>query len=404
MGKPRCLVVGAGRIAGGFISPVLSASGWDVALACRTRDIATAINRHGGLLVRTVGTPPGEAWITGLTALPLDNGLHRAVVEADLIATAVGPSALPGVGRLLGPMLSARFASTGRPVNVIAFENHRSTQELLASGLFHAQPALASEIGRRLGISGAAVWRTVSRRHVGEAGLVFDANAVDECFVDAVSLVAGAAPANHAIPGLTLVRAFDDRMVEKLWLYNAGHAAAAFLGWQAGCATVHEALADARIRAATAAVVGEAQQGFDAYLGGRPGSIAVPHRSVESILNHYAEPALQDAVVRVAREPRRKLAAGDRFVGPAVACLSAGLRPAAIAGAAASALAYAEPSDPQALDLQREIRLLGPREVLAAISTLDPRDDLVDLVCERFGARGHDSKSAVVTHGERHTR
>ena len=82
------------------------------------------------------------------------------------------------------------------------------------------------------------------------------------------------------------------------------------------------------------------------------------------------------------REPRRKLGHEDRLIGPAVAAMAAGLRPVALAEAAAAALSYGEPGDPQARDLRREIFLLGPEEVLATVSTLDKRDELTRLICD----------------------
>ena len=91
--------------------------------------------------------------------------------------------------------------------------------------------------------------------------------------------------------------------------------------------------------------------------------------------------------MRVAREPRRKLAADDRLTGPGIACLAAGFRPLALADAMAAALSYAEPSDPQATDLQREIELLGPEEVLARLGSLDPQDELVQLVGDSYECR-----------------
>jgi mannitol-1-phosphate/altronate dehydrogenase len=113
----------------------------------------------------------------------------------------------------------------------------------------------------------------------------------------------------------------------------------------------------------------------------------MPPRSLNWILDSYADPNLEDPIVRVAREPRRKLAADDRLTGPGIACLAAGFRPLALADAMAAALSYAEPNDPQAMDLQREIELLGPEEVLARLSSLDPQDELVQLVGDSYECR-----------------
>ena len=87
---------------------------------------------------------------------------------------------------------------------------------------------------------------------------------------------------------------------------------------------------------------------------------------------------------RVARDPRRKLAAGDRLVGPAVASRAAGIVPMALARTMAAALAYREVTDPQALTLAAEIDLVGPAEVLEMISFLHPGDELSRLVCANY--------------------
>jgi mannitol-1-phosphate 5-dehydrogenase len=384
---PICLVVGAGRLVGGYVAPLLVAAGWRPVLVCRDPKVLRTINEGGGLWLRIVGEP-ADRWVGGVAAIsPGDRSLAKLAAEADLVVTAVGPASLGEVGRMLAPLLRHRLEEKGSPVNVITFENSRRGAELLALGMIEEEPAVSREIGKRIGIGGAAVWRAVSTREVTPEGVRFDANREDECYVDAASLVPGVAPLDGSVPGLTLVSSFDDRMVEKLWLFNAGHAAAAYFGWHAGCETLDEAMSYPRIHRAVATVVEEAEQAFEFYLDSRPGSGPIPSRSLDEILDLYADPTLRDPVARVGREPRRKLGHDDRLIGPAVAAMAAGFRPGALAEAAAAALSYGEPEDPQSWDLQREISLLGPEEVLATVSTLDKRDELTRLICERFRNR-----------------
>jgi mannitol-1-phosphate 5-dehydrogenase len=381
---PRCVVVGTGRVAGGFLAPLLWASGWETILVGRNRAVIETINAGNGIWLNVAGDPSGSRWIGGVRAVSLDDpSLPGIVAEADLVATAVGPSSLPEVGRLLAPLLQTRLQTSGDPVNVVAFENHRRAPEILTRGLLEGHAPLAEHVGRRIGVGGAAVWRAVSNREVTPPGVRYDANGVDECYVDAASLVTGA-PLDGSIPGLELVRPFDDRIVEKLWVFNAGHAAAAYLGWHAGCETLDEAMAHEEIRATVSAVVREAQEALDAYLAALPGSVPIPARRLGSILDLYADPALDDAVVRVARDPRRKLAADDRLIGPASAGVAAGMHPYALARVIAAALAYGEESDRQARDLRRELEFLEPEEVLSEVSTLDRNDELTRLVCQRY--------------------
>jgi mannitol-1-phosphate 5-dehydrogenase len=381
---PRCVVIGTGRVAGGFLAPLLRAADWETILVGRKQSIIETINEGSGLWLNVAGDPLGSRWIGGVRAVSFDDlSLRRIVAEADLVATAVGPSSLPEVGHLLAPLLQARLQTSGDPVNVVAFENHRRAPEILARGLLEGHTPLAEHVGRRIGVGGAAVWRAVSNREVTPSGVRYDANGVDECYVDAASLLSGA-PLDGSIPGLELVRPFEDRIVEKLWVFNAGHAAAAYLGWHAGCETLDEAMVHEGIRATVSSVVREVEAAFEAYLSARPGSVLIPARRLGSILDLYADPALDDTVVRVAREPRRKLAAGDRLIGPASACLAAGMRPDALARVIAAALAYGEESDRQARDLRRELAFLEPEEVLSEVSTLERNDGLTRLVCQHY--------------------
>jgi mannitol-1-phosphate 5-dehydrogenase len=354
---------------------------------CRNREVMRAVNESGGLWLRMVGEP-GDRWVGGVSAISQDDEQSlELAAKVDLVATAVGPSSLPDAGRMLAPLLLHRLRTSGAPVNVVTFENSRRGPELLAMGMVEAEPELAGEIGRRIGLGGAAAWRAVSKRELTPEGVRFDANSESECYVGTASLARGLPPLDGSVPGLTLVRSFDDRIREKLWLFNAGHAAAAYLGWHAGCETLDEAMSRPHIREVVGDVVAEASRAFESQLDSRPGSEKIPPRSPESVIELYVDPALRDPVVRVGREPRRKLAHDDRLIGPAVAAMAARFRPVALAEAAAAALCYGEPTDPQALDLQREIRLLGPEEVLATLGTLDTRDELTRLICGRYRAR-----------------
>jgi hypothetical protein len=217
MSSPRCLVIGAGRVAGGFVAPLLRDAGWEVTFVSRNRAIVDSVNEGGGLWVRTTEDSAIDRWIGGVSAVSLhDHELPRLATRADLLATSVGPSALPAVGKVLAPLLCARVASSDSPINIVTFENYRRAPEILATSLMREDSSLAGKICRRVGIGGAVVWRAISRRTITDGGLRFEADVTSECYADALPLVPGAAPLDGSIPGISLVRAFDDRMVEKL--------------------------------------------------------------------------------------------------------------------------------------------------------------------------------------------
>lgn len=383
MSAPSAVILGTGRMAGGFVAPMLASAGWSVTLLGRDPQIVEALRAHRRIRLYS-GSPPhgGQlvAEVEGVTAASIaTTALEDAMERADLVATAVGPESLTEMGRRIAPALLRRVRH-GRPVNVIASENHRRAPELLAAGLLDAAPELADAIGTVIGLAGAAVWRAIASRRLEADAVAYEIDLEAEAHVDGHALVAGCPPADGSVPGLTLSSRFDDRMVEKLWVFNAGHAAAAYHGWLAGCATIAEAVERPAVQKRVVAVVDEARAAFEAHQLARTGVVAISPRPALAVLARYADPALADPVQRVAREPRRKLAPGDRLIGPALALMADGHRPLALAEAAAAALAYADATDRQAMDLQLELRHLGPAEVLAATTGLDACDELSHMI------------------------
>ncbi len=181
MSERSCVVVGAGRVAGGFAAPLLRAAGWRVVLVCRDRTIATAINERNGILVRIAGEK-SDRFIDGVSALDAEAPSTRAaLLEADLVITAVGPSSLIAVGRWLATPIIERLATSGRSINLLLFENSRQAQQLVTHGLLQERPELASSVATRLGIAGAAVWRTVSRRDFTPDGVRFTTDDTGHC-------------------------------------------------------------------------------------------------------------------------------------------------------------------------------------------------------------------------------
>lgn len=370
---PRCVVVGAGRMAGGFVAPLLADAGWDVVLVSRNAAVVAAIERTRSVVVRTLD---GDRELCGIRAVRLERRALGALVhDCDLLATAVGPASLPAVGAALAAPLRLRLAAGKRPLNLLAFENHRRAAYLLARSLLDHCPPLAGTVGRELGISAVAAWGAVSERRIEDGAVVFRGDGVDECYANAAALVPAAAP----VP-VPLAEAHDLRMVEKLWLFNAGHVAAALAGWHRGAATVDEAMRDPAVAAHVDAVVAEATAAFRAHLARRPYSPSLPHRPAAEMTARYADRALVDPVARVAREPLRKLAADDRLVAPALACEAAGTPPRALARTCATALAYAAATEPKGVD--RDLDLLGAAETFAAISGLSADDELSRLVAD----------------------
>ena len=95
---------------GGYVAPLLVAAGWRPVLVCRNQEVLQAVNECGGLWLRIVGKRTKDHWVGGVAVIPPGEGsLPKLAAEAELVATAVGPTSLGEVGRMLAPLLRHRI-------------------------------------------------------------------------------------------------------------------------------------------------------------------------------------------------------------------------------------------------------------------------------------------------------
>ncbi|MCP9981520.1 hypothetical protein [Actinomadura madurae] len=169
-----------------------------------------------------------------------------------------------------------------------------------------------------LGIAGAVARVAVSRGSWHEPGVPeFVGDAARRLDVDALPLHL----APPALPGVHATCEFGARLREKLFVFNTGHAFTAYLGWLRGHRTIDTAIRDPFVRpVVTGALLAARRAVLAAHPclcpGHAPDLVADVHAPVADVLARYGNTELADPVVRVARDPIRKLAPGDRLLGP----------------------------------------------------------------------------------------
>ncbi|MFN2108106.1 MAG: hypothetical protein ACK2UI_00465, partial [Anaerolineae bacterium] len=95
-----------------------------------------------------------------------------------------------------------------------------------------------------------------------------------------------------------------------------------------------------------------------------------------------------DTVVRLARDPLRKLGPKERLVGAARLAEKANITPDALSLAIAAAYHYDNADDPLAVELQRRIAAEGIEAVMADVSGIQADEPLGKLVLENYLAMG----------------
>lgn len=129
----------------------------------------------------------------------------------------------------------------------------------------------------------------------------------------------------------------------KLYLHNTPHCIAAYLGYRYGCKYIHEAMQIQNIRDIVEQVINETIKMVVNRYDIDP-AFALAYGKKE--LKRFSNELLYDPIKRVAREPLRKLAIGERLIGAGRLCIQSNITPHGIAQGILMALTYDEPTDP----------------------------------------------------------
>src|SRR5688572_19692318 len=371
----RAVVVGAGKIGCGFAGQILAASGYETVFITHDPVLVDHLNRVQGYQVSLAGVKENlVVTVDGIRAVPASDydRVVREMSQADLIITAVGACNLPLVAPWIGTALRLRK----KPINILAFEN-------LTNAGYYLRLRVGSLLSYHFdlhahGFSGAVIHRAVTQRlgdpH-SDVPLIFVGDVPATFIVEGPSL----RPPFPELKGMLTVEDLNPWMQRKLYIYSAGHAMTAYLGFLKGYHYIHTAIRDPEIRADVLAAMVEGQRGLSARYGPEATD---PESDLLEIIARFENAALNDPLDRVGRDPQRKLGAQDRLVGAARLAQSAGVQPQKLALGAAAALLFNNPKDASAQELQREIRTNGLVPALVRISRLDTRIDPGHLVVE----------------------
>jgi mannitol-1-phosphate 5-dehydrogenase len=370
----RVVIIGPGKVGCGHLTPLFADAGWEVVLAARTSETAERIHRAGSFRVRVAGD--GARRVSGFRVVVSGSPkFERAVAGADLVCTAVG------VGRVLdtAPALARGLAARGpeSPVDVWVVENEDRAFDLETA--VRRQAAGADLSLPPVGFAGAVEEAAIAHGDWREPGHPeFVSDEVRRLEVDAPRLVRPL----PRLPGVAGVPNYLAPLQEKLFVFNAGHALCAYLGALRGHRTVDEAVRDPVLRRLVVGCLTESRKAVLRLHRSLGEDICGP---VVGVLRRFENSALDDPIRRVARDPIRKLRAGDRLLGPArLVELTLGRAPAYFALGIAAALLYRADDDAESQQLERMLRMYGVDGVLQEVCGLDPDDPLARAVADRY--------------------
>lgn len=367
---------GAGKIGRGFMGQLFFEAGYHTLFVEADPELARLLDERRSYRLRLLDAyarKEREITVTEVSALRSSQTARfaSAFARAAVAATAVGVENLPAVAPLIAAGVRARAAYGRGPIDLFLCENGYRASRLLRRSVFDLLDAdLLRWATDNVGFVGMSVARVVPARHESDPLLV--------C-ADSHRKLAYDGPAARAIPppieGMYPVSNFRAEVERKLYTHNLGQAALGYVGYLKGYTYVHEALADPYL---ADIFNGALEETTRALLAKYPiDLLPAQHREVlADVRVRFANPLLMDSVFRVARDPIRKLAPGDRLIGSARLCLAQGVVPENVALVCGAALNYDWPEDPAAVRLSEMISTEGVGAALEQLAGLEPESEL----------------------------
>lgn len=372
--KKKILIVGAGRLGKGFLGEVFEAAEWHVAFLDHDPQIVKELREHfyQVKLYGTEGNVLRQVKNYSIYGCDAEKSCTSEVMTTDLIALCIYPENMKEAAEYLGPMISKRAKSEGKPLSVICCTNkNHIIQEI--QNMFEAS---VDEEDRPWFRKNVAIRDVIIRRSTDYVG------------TDRLNLVSTATMSLLIQPPL-FVDLKDVEWMElkdrletlkeiKLYTYNSPHATCAYAGYQKGYKTINEAERDPEIAKLMQEVLEEAVYGVSREFD-------IEEKEVWDFCTMpKTKEEMTDTIFRVALDPVRKLARNDRLTGNAVFCLKHGLDPKALIQSIANGMAYDEPKDEKAMEIQALIEKNGITEATSKVLGLPVEDAIVIRVADIY--------------------
>lgn len=376
----RAIQFGAGNIGRGFIGGLLSKSGYHVVFADVNAEILDAINRDKKYSILIKDVDCSEEVITNISAVSsLSEDIITEIENAEIITTAVGPLVLSRIAPTIAKGISSRrIKDKNTYLNIIACENAVCASDLLKEEVLkYLDEEDKKYVDQYVGFPNSSVDRIVPPCK--------NDNPLDvtvEKFYEWNVEEAGFKGEIPTIEGMNLVGNLMAYVERKLFTLNTGHAITAYLGHLNGYKTVDQSIADEKILHIVKNAMRESGQGLAKK---HNLDLEKHYIYIDKIINRFKNPYLNDDVMRVGREPLRKLSAKDRLINPLFTAKSYDIDVDNLIIGVSAALHYDNKEDAQSIELQDYIKELGVKDALVKVSGID-NDEVLSKVEETYNS------------------
>ena len=378
----KCVILGAGKIARGFIGHILYLSNIPFTFVEKAEGLVDLINERGQYTVNILGNSDKNCVVTGAKAISFKDveAIAEEISESTVVFTSVGGKNLGDLVPLLAKGIEKK-ASKGGYLNVVTCENWKQPAEILRKGVEEIISEEAKEFfAEKTGFTEAVIMRSgieADAQLLKQDPLVVNVQDFWELPIDA-SRLAGPMP---PLPELRLIEEFTGFLERKFYTYNAANGTTSFLGALLGFEKIADAAHDERILKVLDGVYMETAQALSKkHNFPLEEQLAFTLTSKRKLQDY----TIVDFIERNARDPLRKLGPDDRLVGSARLVLEYGIKPENLCIAIAAAIHYVSPQDEFANELNRMRKEEGIDAVIEKVCKLDPQGELALLIKEKI--------------------
>ena len=374
----KAIQFGAGNIGRGFIGALLSKAGYHVVFADVNEEIISGINKEGkyNIFVRDVDCE--DILIDNISAV---SSLHEKLIDeistSEVITTAVGPLILSKVAPTIAKGIKKRKENNSKEyLNIIACENAvYASQTLKEEVIKYLDNEEVLYLNYYVGFPNCSVDRIVPP--------IKNENILDvtvENFYEWNVEKSGFKGEIPSIEGMNLADNLMAYIERKLFTLNTGHAITAYLGYLKGFETIDKSINNDYIRNIVKNAMIESGKGL---IQKYKFNEEEHYKYIDKIIKRFENPYLNDDVLRVGREPLRKLSKNDRLIKPLSNSLSFGIEVDNLILGIAAALRYKNEQDSQSVQLQDMIKSLGLKETLIKVTEITD-EKILEKIQEKY--------------------
>ena len=379
MSNKMLVQIGAGKIGRGYIADLFNEAGFHIVFTDYSEELSKALRDQGFYTIfkhHSNGTYDEVVirdYESYCTQSEYDTCVQK-IAETSYVSANIFPGAVDSIAKMLADAITLRLSQGNEePMDILLGVNFLHSSVLFKEGIIKYLKGNKEleYFSSKVGLIECLVHRNGA--FPTEEMLAKDplaCNSGDTPYLTVDDSFKGTVPEGV---NLILRKNVPLWMIHKIWVANMSHSFGGYLGKYKGYRYIGECRDDAYIMKAMILARREACYAMNREFGLSYEEME-EHDPVEkqkaSYLDHVANSVDKDTIDRVCGDLTRKLAKGDRLIGPALACLKHDKAPYFLSMGAAYALYFNNENDPTSVKVQEYIRNNGVYKALEEFSGL----------------------------------